>query len=163
MSFSEQDRSTECINWHSAFVCDNFLTLGYFAWAGFKLVGGGLLRCDVEPAPVGGDFRFHHWNFIPKFVPSSQLSKCLLDLEIPPTEISELIDVITQANPHREISLLIVSDKSVEILWLKNLEIDPPACYLQIRDRWDEFMSSSLPPDLPESPDGSERSVDLSN
>jgi hypothetical protein len=148
MSFSQEDRSRNCINWRSIFIRDNFLVLGYFAWAGFRIAGKGLLMCDVEPPPIGTAFRFYTWNFTTKFVPNLYRSDCLLGLEISSTEIPELIDLIDKFDPQIEIVLLIHASNSIEIFWLKNLEIDPPACYLQVRDRWDEFMSNPLPPDL---------------
>jgi hypothetical protein len=141
------DRLNNCPNWRSIFVQDNFLVLGYFAWAGFRLAAGGLLVCDVEPPPVGTAIEFHTWNFTTKFVPIIFLGDYLLELEIPATEIPDLVQSIASINFDREIALLIRADTLVEMFLLKDLAIYPPTSYLQVRDRWDEFMSNHLPPE----------------
>jgi hypothetical protein len=132
-------------HWQNAFIRDNFPVIGYHAWTGFQSAGWGLLACQAEPLPAGAEHSLHIWRFTAQFVPGRSLADYLRLLDIPPPEIPALVDAIAQYNPEKEITLLIRSGKSVEVNWLKNLATTPPKCYLQVCDRWDEFM-----PDVPQ-------------
>jgi hypothetical protein len=130
--------------WQTAFIRDNFPVLGYFAWQGFQRIGVGLLFCDVEIPPIEAELRLHPWKSRTQFVAGRYLATCLGKLEIPPLEVTSLVKAIEQYSPQGEIMLMIHSHKSVEIAWLRNLAIDPPDCYRQVCDRWDEFMPEAL-------------------
>jgi hypothetical protein len=138
---SDREWRQNCQNWQSGFIHNNLLVLGYFAWLGFKLSGGGLLVCNVEPPPIGAELRLHSWDFTTQFVPNRYLADYLPRVKIPASEIPALIESITASNPRREIVLLTNSGESVEIFWLRNLATLPPAAYSAVRHRWDEFMS----------------------
>jgi hypothetical protein len=140
MFHHDQRQLKSSINWQTAFIRDNLPVIGYCAWAGFENMGWGLLLCQVEQPAAEAELRFHAWNFTSQFVPGQYLADGLRLLAVSSVEIPELVKAIEQYNPQRDMMLLIRSGKSVEVLWLKDLDTTPPEYYQQVCNRWDEFM-----------------------
>lgn len=141
---NHQPRLSNFMDWQTAFIHNNFPVIGYYAWMGFNQVGWGLLVCHVEPPPTGAELNLHSWIFQAQFIPGQHLDIGLQALAIYPEETYNLVEAIAQYDPYREIMLLLHSDQSVEVNWLKNLAVSPLDCYWQVYDRWDEFIPNDL-------------------
>jgi hypothetical protein len=127
------------IDWQSVFIRDNFLVIGYFAWAGFQQMGTGALRCNIQLPPTEADLRFHSWDFTSKFLSGQCLADYLQTSKIPST--TSLIVASKEYNPQQEIMLIIQAGESIEIVLIKSQITSPPSAHQLVLDRWDEFMN----------------------
>lgn len=127
--------------WQNLFIHQNMLTIGYTAWNGFLTVGLGMVVCDVylptnTPVNWQVDTVPHHLQFITELSVRNYLQR----LELEPSTISNLLQIIATYNPTQEIIILLTSDGKIEIDLLQHLAIPTVACYEQVRQRWDEFQ-----------------------
>ncbi len=147
----DQERLKNCASWQAAFIHDNFLVIGHFAWAGFLHHDWGLLLCDVEPSSLAINRRWQRWHFTAQFIPGADLPDRLPSLGILPSEVTRLVAAISQYHPPQEIMLMLrcrqaealSTGGSLEVMWLQNLAVTPPVCHQQVIERWDEFMADT--------------------
>jgi len=133
--------------WQTPFIQENLLAIGYAAWNGFLTVGRGIVVCHVDVcdnAPV-------NWSVDPvqydlQFICELQVAAYLEQLELEPTTISKLLQVVATYNPRQAIAILLTGNGQIEINLLQNLAIAPAECYEQVRQRWDEFQPCSIAP-----------------
>lgn len=127
--------------WQNRFIHQNMLTIGYTAWNGFLTVGLGMVVCDVvlpvnTPVDWQADTVPHHLQFITEL----SVTDYLQPLELEPSSLSHLRQIIATYNPTQEILILLTGDGQIEIDLLQRLAIPPAACYQQVRQRWEEFQ-----------------------
>ncbi|MEG4282392.1 hypothetical protein QUB68_04630 [Microcoleus sp. A006_D1] len=128
-------------HWQNLFIHQNILTIGYTAWNGFLKVGRGMVVCDVD-LPVNklvnwqSDTVGHHLQFITELSVTDYLQR----LELEPSTLSNVLQIIATYNPTQEIIILLTGNGQIEIDLLQRLAISPVDCYDQVRQRWDEFQ-----------------------
>jgi hypothetical protein len=128
-------------HWQNLFIHQNILTIGYTAWNGFSTVGRGMVVCDVDlpvntPVNWQTDTIPHYLQFITELSVTDYLRR----LELEPSAISNLLQIIATYNPTQEIIILLTGDGQIEIDLLQRLAISPATCYDQVHQRWDEFQ-----------------------
>jgi len=128
-------------HWQNLFIHQNMLTIGYTAWNGFLTVGLGMVVCDVD-LPVNTPVNWqvdtvpHHLQFITELSVTDYLQR----MELEPSAISNLLQIIATYNPTQQIIILLTGDGKIEIDLLQRLPIAPADCYQQVRQRWEEFQ-----------------------
>ncbi|MEO6861194.1 MAG: hypothetical protein ABI180_06600 [Microcoleus sp.] len=127
--------------WQNQFIHQNMLTIGYTAWNGFLTVGRGMAVCDVS-LPVNAPVNWQT-DTIPhclQFITELSVTDYLRRLELEPSAISNLLQIIATYNPTQEIIILLTGDGQIEIDLLQRLAITPVDCYDEVRQRWCEFQ-----------------------
>jgi hypothetical protein len=142
------DRGLDHECWQNAFIRSNAAVIGYYAWSGFEAMGAGLVVCQVEAPPLPIP-RLHVWKFKTQFIPQYAVESGLREFGVDSVTIPGLVQAIGRYDPKRDVMLLIQAGLQVEVDWFRNSHLSPPECYLQVRDRWEEFFPCSL---LSESP-----------
>jgi hypothetical protein len=142
------DRRQENDCWQNAFIRSNAAVIGYYAWSGFESVGTGLVVCQVELPPMPVTY-LHPWKFKTQFIPQYAVESGLLEFGVDSGTVPSLVRSIERYDPYQDVMLLICAGRQVEMNWFRNSNLSPFECYLQVRDRWEEFFPCSL---LSESP-----------
>ncbi len=145
---SRGDRWRENDCWQNAFIRSNAAVIGYYAWSGFESVGTGLVVCQVESPPIPVTC-LYPWKFKTQFIPQYAVESGLLEFGVDTGTVPSLVQSIERYDPYRDVMLLICAGRQVEVNWFRNSNLSPRECYLQVRDRWEEFSPCSL---LSESP-----------
>jgi hypothetical protein len=134
--------------WQNSFIRSNAAVLGYHAWSGFESLGTGLVVCQVEPPTVPVTC-LYLWKFKTQFIPQYAVESGLRQFGVDSGTVPSLVQCIERYDPYRDVMLLIHAGSQVEVNWFRNSNLSPFECYLQVRDRWEEFFPCSL---LSESP-----------
>lgn len=140
-SRSDCRQENEC--WQNAFIRTNAAVIGYYAWSGFESMGTGLVICQVDP-PLVPITDLHLWKFKTQFIPQYAVESGLLEFGVDIGTIPSLVQSIERYDPYRDVMLLICAGQQVEVNWFRNSNLSPLECYLQVRDRWEEFSPCSL-------------------
>lgn len=130
--------------WQSAFIRENFLTLGHAAWQGYLTQGQGMVVCDVVIANVEiVDWQSDIVEHTIRFIPLSNLAAHLQTLNLESTAIEHLLNTVRTYDPAQQILLLMNKNGRIEIGILKQLSVSTTDCYQQMQKRWPEFQLSS--------------------
>jgi hypothetical protein len=143
---SDRSFTGEC--WQNAFIRHNAAVIGYYAWSGFESMGAGLVVCQVEMPPLPLP-RLYAWKFKTQFIPLYAVESGLREFGVDSVTMPTLVQAIGRYDPYRDVMLLINAGLQVEVDCFRNSDLSPFDCYLQVRDRWEEFFPCSL---LSESP-----------
>ncbi|MEG4345008.1 hypothetical protein QUB70_17160 [Microcoleus sp. A003_D6] len=110
--------------WQNLFVHQNMLTIRYTAWNEFLTLGLGTVVSDVDmpvntPVNWQADTVPHHLQFITELSVKDYLKR----LELEPSTISNLLQIIATYNPTQEIIILLTRKGKIEIDLLQRLAI----------------------------------------
>jgi hypothetical protein len=133
--------------WQNLFIRQNLLAIGYTAWNGFLTAGQGMVVCEVDlSSGLSVDWNIDIVPYTLQFVPQSQTAADLQKLELEPTIISELLQMLAVYDPTQEIFILLTGNGQIDINLLRHLALSPAECYEQVHQRWDEFQPCLLAP-----------------
>ncbi len=130
-----------CVAWQSAFIRENWLSLGHAAWQGYQTQGRGLVLCDVQDPEQVTDWRYESVAFSLSFVPLGAISPHH-PAPLAKDEFATLLDAVAS---YRVTSDLVLSLRSLSQptqplgCWLKDGKLTPPQCYQIVQACWLEF------------------------
>lgn len=126
--------------WQSAFVRENFLSIGHAAWQGYLTQWRGLVACDVEVVDVSTlDWRSDHVRYSIQYIPVPEVQPYLKIHNLDTDFVRHLMEVVRTYPPGQDMLVAVFGNGQVDINWLQNLAISPPNCYHEVCNRRSEF------------------------
>lgn len=126
--------------WQSAFIRENFLSIGHAAWQGYLTQCRGVVACNVEDVDVSTqDWHSNPVQYNIQYIPAAEVQPYLKIHNLDTSFVYPLIEAVKIYQPGQDILVAIFGNGQVDINWLQNLAIAPPDCYHQVHNRFSEF------------------------
>lgn len=139
MRFQSDLWQGSCEDWIDHFIDQNLVVIGYAAWEGYIRCGSGLVVCQIPPT-ISTRWQVETMSYELRFIRESQLINYLQGLKLDSETIATLLETIATYDPVNEIIILLKNDDQIDIDVLQRLAMSPPACHVQVLQRWSEFQ-----------------------
>lgn len=127
--------------WQDRFIQDNFLRLGYTAWAGYLNSGRGVVICEVATAIASAmDYQIDALNFHQEYLPQMQVEPKSQVFNLASDQVSILLAAIASYDPTEAMIIAIIDRDGTEIHLVQQTKVFPRDCYHQVQRRWAEFQ-----------------------